>query len=48
MDMAIMISIILEILFYLNQAIEEQMDNNDNEAYKAYVQLMDQQFPWLI
>lgn len=46
--MAIMISITPEISYYLDQAIEEQIDDGDDEAHKAYIQLMDQWFPWLI
>lgn len=36
-DMAIVISITPETLYYLDQAIEKQIDNNDDEVHKAYI-----------
>lgn len=46
--MAITISTMLEILYYPDQAMEKQMDNGNDEAHKAYIKLIDQQFPRLV
>lgn len=47
-DMAIAISTTPETSYYPDRAMEEQMDDGDDEAHKAYVKLMDQRFPGLV
>lgn len=47
-DMAIAISTAPETSYHPDRAMEEQLDDGDGEAYKAYVKLMDQRFPELV
>ncbi len=47
-DIVITVSTILETLYYPDQAMEKQIDNNDDETYKVYVKLIDKEFPGIV
>lgn len=47
-DMAIAIFTAPETSYHPDRAMEEQLDDGNGEAHKAYVKLMDQRFPGLV
>lgn len=47
-DMCAAILIVPKTLYLLDQDMEDQMEEDDEKAHKAYVRLMDLRFPMLV